>query len=237
MNINIMTWNTQLYEYGNEVRGLTKEINGALYDSIIKLVDKHLGQENAIAILQELPYMCNRTWEKHELFEKFEDHYPQEKYDVIYNISSQYQIKMTVVIAKEGLIERINSNNKGYCNCFVSFRVKNTDLHILAVHQKDNVHVSDRLNTVKPNIILGDFNAGDYTKPVEEKQFQKNRDNYKKLLAQGYTDICDGQITTKYKTPIDHILIDSKNVNKAKKLDIVQDGLSDHYRITLEFEW
>lgn len=240
MNVNIMTWNTRLYEYGNKVGIQTKEIDADLFASIIKLIDEHLERENAIAILQEVPYWCNITWKKHELFKKFEDHYTEDQYTVIYNISSQCQIMMTIVIAKKGVIEfddeRIKNKNKDYCNRFVSFKVKNADLYVLAVHQKDNVYASDKLNKDKPNIILGDFNAGDYTKENESDQFQKNRDNYKTLLAQGYTDICDGQITTDYETPIDHILIDDKNVDKVKKLDIVRDGLSDHYRITLELK-
>lgn len=250
MKINFMTWNTQLYEYGNIIwtdqsTGLkkVKDINYSRCIDTINIIREHMSKENAVVVLQEIPLRSNITHSEHIVWTLLRGVFPKNEYTILYNVQEGIadQIKTTVVIAKIGLIEfddeKINTNKKDYCNCFVSFKVKNADLQVLAVHQKDNVYASDRLNKDKPNIILGDFNAGDYTKIKETEQFQKNRDNYKKLLAHGYTDICCGQITSMYSTPIDHILIDDKNVNKGKKLDIVPDRrLSDHWRITLEFE-
>ena len=95
-----------------------------------------------------------------------------------------------------------------------------------------------------PDIMLGDFNAGDYKKCYGDNRFKVNRENYKKLID-GYTDICDGQITRRvafpngfvYETPIDHILIKSnseftkkyqyKNVLVEKN----EDNVSEHYPI------
>lgn len=170
---------------------------------------------------------------------------------MIYNISSKYQIKMTIVLANKGLIELddngINSTGEEYCNCFVSFNIKDTDLHVLAVHQplKKGGHVSDKLNkktNYKPNVILGDFNAGDYSKKNETDQFIKNRDDYKNLLERGYKDICEGQITRKkngYEAPIDHILLDKNVMDNFSYNNVIVGkdvSFSDHYPIYCEIE-
>lgn len=238
-----MTWNTQLYEYGNNLHNKKREKSIDECRDIINIVREHMREENAVAVLQEIPMRSNVTWSEHIIWTLLQGVFPKRDYTILYNIETVNQIKMTVVIAKKGIIESDNERidlNKSCKNNFVSFKVKNTDLHVLAVHQKDNVYASDRFNKDKPNIILGDFNAGDYDKefPKQEelKKFRANRDNYRELLKRGYKDICDGQITTIYNTPIDHILVDDKNAKRAKDLEIVRDNLSDHYRITFELQ-
>ena len=62
MIFNIMTWNTQLYEYGNRVGGKVKAITQTEFDYILRRIDEHLNKENSIAVLQEIQYVCNKTW-------------------------------------------------------------------------------------------------------------------------------------------------------------------------------
>ena len=108
-----------------------------------------------------------------------------------------------------------------------------------------------------PDIMLGDFNAGDYKKRCEDSNFSSflaccwslanfkdNRNNYRKLILE-YTDICNGQKTRRmvfpngfvYETPIDHVLIkDSSELKKKYQCKIVkiernEDNVSDHYPI------
>jgi hypothetical protein len=234
-----MTWNTQLYEYGNRVGGKVKLIDYHQFHSLIDVVDKHLEKENAIAVLQEIPYKCNVDWKEHALFDKFNQHYSKDRYDVIYNISSNSQLKMTAVISKKGLIERNQSENH---NCYVSFKIKNTDISALAVHSHNAFECReylkrDHLNQY--NMILGDFNAGNYKKNHNDEEIAINRQNYL-LLTDGYIDICQGEYTTKYNTCIDHILLTSSydflqmhtyhNLNIDRKIK-----LSDHYPITFDF--
>ena len=244
MKIHFMTWNTRLYEYCNILsdrktgKKKVKSIDYGKCIDIINIVREHMRKENAVAVLQEIPLRSNVTQSEHIVWTLLQGVFPQKDYTILYNIETVAQIKMTVVIAKKGIIEsddeRLNLN-KRYKNCFVSFKVKNTDLHVLAVHQKNKVYAFDRFNNgkPKPNIILGDFNAGNYS-----MQNQDDREKYINLLNLGYKDICNGQITTIYNTPIDHILIDDKNVKRAKDLKIVpNDNLSDHHRITFELQW
>lgn len=107
MELNIMTWNTRLYEYENKIDGKIKKLDGN-EDLIIDKIKEHLNNENAIAVLQEIPYKCNATrkypFPEHVLFEKIKDTF-DEDYDFIFDKTyNQYQIKMTAVISKKGLI-------------------------------------------------------------------------------------------------------------------------------------
>ena len=90
MHLNILTWNTQLYECGNQVGNKRKEIDTELFEEVIDLIDKHLNKDNAIAVLQEIPFVSNVTWKEHELFKMFKEHYDTEKYTVIYNVFSNF---------------------------------------------------------------------------------------------------------------------------------------------------
>lgn len=238
LNINIMTWNTQLYEYGNKIGGKTKIIDNSAFDAIIKIIDQHLNKENAIVVLQEIPYKCNRTWAEHELFKKFKDHYGEDEYTVIYDIFSENQIKMTVVISKKGLIESKQCEKN---NCYVSFKIKNTDIRALAVQAHNAFECREFISRnygEQYNMMLGDFNAGNYIKKLDDTEIVINRQNYL-LMLEGYIDICQGEYTTIYKTYIDHVLLESSydfisshrynNVNIDRNIT-----LSDHYPITFE---
>lgn len=258
MNLSIMTWNTQLYEYGNMIaeKKSVKPIDYIKCNEIIRTVKAHVEKrENAIAVLQEIPLRSNITHSEHIIFTLLCAAFPEKDYTILYNVNEMVrnQIKTTVVISKNSLImkdkEGINSNTENYCNCFVSFLIK--DYKILAVHQslKNGGFIYDRIDSeYRPDIILGDFNIGNYTKKNESEEFQKNREKYKKFLESGYVDICNGQKTRKqvfdnrfvYETPIDHILVradnpdiiyDYKNVN----IDNYNNN-SDHYPIYCEIE-
>lgn len=238
MTLNIMTWNTQLYEYGNKVGNTRKKIENSKFEPIMEFVDKHLEKENAIVVLQEIPYKSNVTWKEHELFRCFREKYDANEYDVIFNISSISQIKMTVVLSKKGLIDK--SSNKKH-NCYVPFKIKGTDISALAVHSHNAFECRDYIrNDVQNqyNMILGDFNAGNYIKKEKDEEIAINRQNYL-LLLEGYNDICQGEYTTVYKTFIDHILLasdyDFLMLHKCLNINVYRDvKLSDHYPIVFE---
>lgn len=257
MIINFMTWNTRLYEYGNKCnKNYVKPFDYCKCIDTINTVRKYMLKRNSIIVLQEIPLKCNITHSEHIIWTLLGGVFPQDKYMVLYNKNENVrdQIKTTVVIAEKHLIELddkgFNSNKEDYCNCFVSFKIKDTDLYILAVHQSlsDKEFISDKLDknpNYKPTIILGDFNAGNYSKKNETNQFKKNRENYKKLLSKGYVDICEGQTIREatykgqiYKTSIDHILIENTNESLIyNKPNIKPNNLSDHYIITVKLNY
>ncbi len=250
MKIKLMTWNTQLYEYGNII-ATNKPVRSIDYtrcNEVLKVIKEHIdkkenAKENAIAVLQEIPLRSNITNSEHIIFTLLCGAFPEKDYTVIYNVNEtiRNQIKMTVVISKKNFIrkdeEGINRSNEDYCNCFVSFMVDN--VKVLAVHQslKKGGFVNDKIiSGYTPDIILGDFNAGNYKKREESNEFKNNRQKYITLLNNGYTDICQGQNTTKYGTPIDHVLIKSNIKYEANfKID-EKNNNSDHYPIYCEIE-
>lgn len=258
MNIKLMTWNTQLYEYGNIIskNKSVKPIDyGKCIDSI-NTIREHMKKENAIAILQEIPLRCNITNSEHIIWTMLCDVFPTTQYSVLYNVneSVKNQIKTTIVIAKKDFVKSdtngINSSSEDYCNCFVSFKIPSIKLTVLAVHQSLNsgVYVSDKLNSnYSPDMIIGDFNAGNYTKTKEPEDFINNREKYRELLESGYKDICQEQATTRYNTPIDHVLIKNERINTTVGQNILYQckciiddkaRLSDHYPIycTINYE-
>lgn len=249
--INFMTWNTQLYEMGNSLneKHIVKKIDVLTFKNVINKVKEFLdSNDEAVAILQEMPFKCNiDEFNEHILFKNFLEFFPSDKYVMLYNVSYESQIKMTVVLAKKiGLEDLIyRKDNELNNNMCVSFGIKDLDLSIIGVHPHNARELLKWLQVYGfPDIMLGDFNAGDYKKRYEDSKFEVNRDNYRKLIS-GYTDICNGQMTRRivfpngftYETPIDHILIknggDFTKKYKCKNVNIekIEDNMSDHYPI------
>lgn len=156
-------------------------------------------------------------------------------------------IKQTVIVAKKGLINKIELKREDG-NLFIPFNVtlgeqeNKKTFCILGVHAHDACELREwlecRKDKIKPDIMIGDFNSGNYIKDKEDCKIAINRENYQQLST-GYFDAVQGKYTTTYNTQIDHILIknskdfwDSFSVENAK----VEDGvkLSDHYPINCE---
>lgn len=240
-----MTWNTQLYEQGNKLYagGSTKVIDSKCYNKIFDNIYSHLDNENAIAVLQEIPYVSNVTWKEHEIFTAFKKKFSTGDYDVFYNVFSKKQLKMTVVIAKKDIILK-DGNEVNRNNCFVGFKIKETDLRVLAVHSHDAFELREWLaqnESYFPQMMLGDFNAGNYKKKNKDCEIAVNRKNYL-MICEGYIDVFQGLYTTSYKTHIDHVLIENSNefhnvcCSKNNTVDYSKD-LSDHYPLYFQLEY
>lgn len=250
--VNFLTWNTQMYEMGNKLNDnkIVKKIDENVFKCIIGRIKCFLNSHtDAIAVLQEIPYKCNTdSFKEHIVFRWFREAFPNEKYSMIYNISSPNQIKMTVVLSnKKGCEEQIYKNTKELNNNMcVSFGIKGLNFSFLGVHPHNAHELYKWLQKFGfPDIIIGDFNAGDYKKSRESDIFKANRDKYR-LLSKSYKDICNGQITRRevysngfvYETPIDHVLVHERwlalQENQYKDLWIkeeIKDNISDHYPI------
>lgn len=253
-----MTWNTELYIYGNKGKNgkLMADISDADFSSIKSRVNSFLTtKENAIVILNEWPYKCNLTDEYHEFFSDFYKKYSDDSgndYRMYFNVNTNVknQIKMTVVIAKKDIIDEVKGSLNS--NIYITFGIKGTDLIVLGAHPHDAVELYDSLvwlgkkKQPMPDIIVGDLNSGDYTKGNETVQFKKNREHYRKVLKElGYEDVCKGEMTRRYifdngyhyYTPIDHILVRKDTAYKYRYSDVMvsQDySLSDHCPITFD---
>ena len=245
MIYNIMTWNTQLYEQGNKLYagGKTKVKNSECFNKVFDTIISHLDNGNAIAVLQEIPYVSNETWAEHKIFTAFKNKFSDKVYDVFYNVFSNKQLKMTVVIAKKNIIMK-DGNEINRNNCFVGFKIKETDLKILAVHSHDAFELGEWLSSnesYSPQMMLGDFNAGNYKKKNKDCEIAVNRKNYL-MVCEGYIDIFQGCYTTIYKTHIDHVLIENSNefhnVCCSKNITVdYSNNLSDHYPLYFQLEY
>jgi len=243
--LSVMTWNTQLYEQGNNVGERQKAIDMEIFMSIVKVIQYQLEKENSIVFAQEIPYCSNITWREHELYTRINEIFPEKEYNVIWNMTSKNQIMMTVAIAKKGIINRDkNGFNDNRC---VSIKNDILDINIMGIHAKAG-DIPNYLSDIKKrfpsyfDIILGDFNAGNYLKDKEDITFKANRKSYLDFM-EGYIDVCQGKETTQYFSQIDHILVknDKKNSKIYRRLNyaikiIDTIKISDHYPIVFDAE-
>ena len=212
--------------------------NGKTDENVNKIL--HAASKHTITILQEV---------NEELFTSL-----KEKLGVDYQIftgydKNQYKANfITMVILKchaaEFLkVKKIENIGIDYMNRFVKikFTVNDNDFNLLGLHSSNAYELIQWLDEQQgfvPDIMIGDFNSGNYIKSNEEKEFQLNRTNYQ-IVSTGYYDAVQGKYTTEYMTQIDHILI--KNVAEFwKNFDVkatVDDTvkLSDHYPISCSF--
>ncbi|NLK91894.1 MAG: hypothetical protein GX273_01985 [Bacteroidales bacterium] len=235
MKIKFLTWNTQLYEYGNMNRKPI-EIEPEVYNQGKNIIMNHFSdlsdEEKAIAVLQEIPYKIkkNGKWDLHPVFKKFKKDFTDTDYDIIYH--DGWHIKMTVVIAPKGTV----SECEGKTNLYIPFMINSLQLNVLALHAHNAFEARQWLaehEDYKPNIMLGDFNAGNYKKSNKDNKIAVNRQNYL-LLTEGYIDLCQGLYTTKYRTQIDHILLENIDEFKYKYENVKVNydvEISDHYPV------
>ena len=87
MQVNIMSWNTQLYEYGNQISKHipVKAIDYGKCIDVINIIRKHMEKNNAIAILNEIPLRCNVTNCEHIIWTILRDVFPMDQYTTLFN--------------------------------------------------------------------------------------------------------------------------------------------------------
>ncbi len=219
----IITWNTELY-IEKTLMPICKK-----YRMAVDVVREYLSEGDAVCFLQEIPYCSSETWEKHTLFLELQKDFPEKEYELIFNITSKKQIMMTVAIAKKGTIKKADCSGFN-SNRMVTIRCKDT-LQITGIHAdngKDNIRCLQSLNHCDSDIILGDFNAGDYEQ-------SENREIFKQILG-GHVCICN-EITkwTQRPTPIDHVLVKKDIAPMCSKCNVQKEiKCSDHYPIFFE---
>ena len=251
MEINMMTWNTQLYEYGTKDKDtgrIKKTFADAPVEEVKKIITNHMeSNNNPIVVLQEIPFKrkneSNHNWEYNSHFREMTKFFEDNEYDYIcLDCNDKWHIKMTMVVSKKGLLIEHPYIEKN--NIFVPFIIKDKDVSVLAVHAHNAFELIKwvKENSYRPNIIIGDFNAGNYIKSKKDYEIEVNRVNYQ-MLSTGYLDVCQGKYTTNYPEPtqIDHILIENSfEFNKrftVKRSEVDSNvSISDHYPIYCKLE-
>lgn len=185
----------------------------------VKLINSH-----DIVFLHEVDTNCD-SWEllRKELINNYKLELPN-GYDNSVLLKGRKSISCAFI--KNEIEYAIDSDN--FSKELKNIQIQVADIAIVGVHVPIRKEYWKNLQNVKADIILGDFNAGDYERATKMNE-------YKTLLDMGYCDICGGAITTVYNTPIDHILISTKYKDKCFHPIIHSDILlSDHYPISFE---
>lgn len=230
MKLNIMTWNTGMTENSNDKKKC---------DQIINYVEDFLEKENSIVFLQQIVFkICNNNnkWNEHFVFKKLCEN---KKYLIEYYKGSTFM--MTIAITKNGntlipLEDDFYPINRPKNRAIA---VEFNDISFLAVHaegfdEKKQVDYNKLyLNALpsKADIILGDFNAGNYLE-------SENRNTFNRILNE---HICICNMPTRVaksgrRTCIDHVFVKENMVTQCCNLIVHEDiKFSDHFPVTFEF--
>ena len=250
MELNMLSWNTQLYEYGTinvDTGKIEKSFEKAPVEEVKKIVDDHMeSNKNPIVVLQEIPFKRkneSNRWEYNAHYLNLRDYFKGKGYELIcLDCENKWHIKMTMVVHMKGLIAEQTGIEKN--NLFVPVIIRDKNISILAVHSHNAFELNEWIESLsyRPNIIIGDFNAGNYIKAKQDDLIAENRANYQ-MLSTGYIDACQGKYTTNYPEPtqIDHILIENSfmfNKRCTLKSSAVNNtiSVSDHYPIFCKLE-
>lgn len=250
----IMSWNV------NQFRGWNDETNWfEIIKNVIENVVKNEQQIDNIVILQEVPCLDEIQAKLSSLTKDYEIVQPENSKAKEATIAITK--KNSAWMPTQELYNF--STNSPYNfplffeNKYVELSHPEYKITLLGVHMPidfdgptDDIKLEfwDRLadyvnrNERKSPIIIGDFNAGDYNKTSftapssgmvnRYRNFITYKGRYINLLNCGYADRLDGH-TTKYKTPIDHILV-PQSMNNVSGQILSDIKLSDHYPIVAE---
>lgn len=241
MKLNIMTWNTALSEIPDCCADHYK------VDVIIQYIKDFLDRENAIAVLQEMPYRENRggQWIEtnvyHKVRQAFAGNAPDETYQYLCNQEHHqgHLRMMTVVITKMRNValaeDGYYSTPKRNRECAVTVTAENRQFVLLGVHAELGAEHLMHFRDNQADIILGDFNAGDYNK-------SKLREIFNAMLRDTHTCICNeptreywvGGILERI-SHIDHIFVRHGLEQACTGMQVHKHiKFSAHYPITFE---
>lgn len=231
--LKILNWNTGLID------------NEKNYDVVKKYIFEFLKNPNSIAVLQEIPFKnySNNEWTKSKIY--------KDLIKTIHNLDYRVFRNETYNNGKLRLLTMIISNINNPTsedgahytdeiprNRQCTIEIKNKNLSLLGVHLNGGAPNRKQLKSIKSSadIILGDFNAGDYME-------SENREIFNQILP-NHVGICNLPTKKVYSTGkvirescIDHIFVKRELVTKCFDLYIHRDiSYSDHYPITFKIK-
>ena len=256
----ILTWNVNNFNGSNwnlmdnnwaDNEDIKRENNA---NKIFEKVTSIIEQPDDIAILQEFPYqdkwknIFDNEYKNHTIISWYYNDSDKE-----FCVEPKYG-GVTVAIVKNNSWwylrslngHKSNKNKKvDYSNRYIEMYNADKEINLLGVHPNDAHALIEWLSKnydkrFVPNIIVGDFNAGNYIKANSDVKFAENRREFLRL-TEGFIDVCNGMVTTNYKRPtqIDHILIQNSDmfIVQIKKRDVFYSmDYSDHYPLFAEID-
>ena len=256
----ILTWNVNNFNGSNwnlmdnnwaDNEDIKRENNA---NKIFEKVTSIIEQPDDIAILQEFPYqdkwknIFDNEYKNHTIISWYYNDSDKE-----FCVEPKYG-GVTVAIVKNNSWwylrslngHKSNKNKKvDYSNIYIEMYNADKEINLLGVHPNDAHALIEWLSKnydkrFVPNLIVGDFNAGNYIKANSDVKFAENRREFLRL-TEGFIDVCNGMVTTNYKRPtqIDHILIQNSDmfIVQIKKRDVFYSmDYSDHYPLFAEID-
>lgn len=230
MKLHIMTWNT----------GITEQINyPERCKQVFEYIQEFLNQENSVVFLQQIVYKDpDNNWRKHNMFEFFGDYFDSQTHDIEYYRKSSFM--MTVAIAKKGTLTQLGDEyypSGTPRNRAIAVRFNN--ISFLAIHAQNGQENKEYLKALpeKPDIILGDFNAGNYIESENREVFNQILKNHICICNMPTKIIDKGSIKRiGTRTCIDHIFVRYDMITKCSDLIVHEDiNLSDHFPISFDY--
>lgn len=241
------SWNPKEHKWKDNDIGKRKENACKIFEEVTSIIE----HEDDIAILQEFPYHEN-DW-KEDFDRYYKDHmiiaWYYEEPDRKFCVETKYGITIAVVKKDNkwtlrSLSEHAYNNKKvDYSNRYIE--LYNKDINLIGVHPRNAYALrewlcQDCMKDFSPDIIAGDFNAGNYIKDDRDYEFELNREEFLRL-TEGFIDVCQGMATTNYNPPtqVDHILIQNskKFIGGIRKRDVFSSmNYSDHYPLVVDID-
>ena len=169
---NILNWNTGLTEHKEESKD---------YIKIIEYVKVFLQKENAIAVLQQIPYKVKNSdnkWVFTHVYKYIEDSFKEKRYTIVCNNTylNGHIFMQTIIITNFKTLSEIDNNiypNGCPTNREAAIKIEDS-YSILGLHAKNGDYNLGYIKSINGNadIILGDFNAGDYLKYSHWESFR-----------------------------------------------------------------
>lgn len=230
----ILNWNT----------GLTEDTTNLL--DILQFIKTFLDGENTIAVLQQIPFKMKNEdgkWIDSDSYNEFVTTFPSDKYKIISNntFNDGRIFMLTVIVTRIETSPPKDNNiytNGMPTNREVAIKIENK-FSLLGLHAKNgekNLPYIKSINGIA-DVIVGDFNAGDYQEYPDWKTFRE-------ILP---SHVCACNLPTKYvvdamgklirKTCIDHIFIKRELITKCENVKVHDNiNFSDHYPITFDIK-
>lgn len=259
----IMTWNVNRFN-GNSSYEIWNEAKLRYSKRVLAYIKERITDKNDIAIIQEFP----PYYKDEEMIKLYKNEYEllswydiDEKFGKPEKRNAKIISRTVALVTRESMWDLkefseaicfgMDGGKYNYVNKYVQIVNSEYKIGLLGVHipvrdmakDKPERGMEDLYNAVKekpvPDVIVGDFNAGDYEKDKTDQDFIDNKKLYKQFIDElNFIDVISDKSTTNYSSPtrIDHFLINNTLQEKYVITPMVdyEEELSDHYPIVIE---
>ena len=252
----IMTWNINrfggLWDWYKENKDKDDEDREKMAEAIINYLVQLISNEDDLVVLQEFPYYGYNGGIKSDCIEynKWKSLFEKYNLTVIEPYGKGLNLTVAVVSKQKSVWKKTDGDDcktsfkDGYLNKYIELL---KELRILGIHLPGSSVLLPLLcgmsEADRPDLILGDFNSGDYViRNRWDAEREYERQQYRNLInLYGYTDISGGGVTNHITgSSIDHFLIKNTVLLRCDIKEVIIDDkkndFSDHYPIIVELE-